>query len=278
MISSRSAGKRPKRSRSWDLSDVLFNYVLPGALIIVMGGGMAYLGYFAYKGVTSSGFFAVREVETNGLKRVPREDVMAVVEKYSNGLRTAWEADLGGIRDAIAERSEVKSVSVSRLLPDVISVTVREREPRAVVRRGDELFWADDEGAVVGVVRKGEQRPALVMTGWDDSGGGRPSEVNRRRVEVYRTVSHEWSDFNLIERVRELDTSNLNEIKAVIEEGGRTVEVNLGKVDFGKRLKTAIEAVAGRGGEIRAISMKGDQPVVTLVQKDSARPKGGKDE
>lgn len=278
VITNRSAKKRRKASASVDLSSALFNFVLPGLLIVGMTAVIGYLSFVAYKGVTASNFFSVSRIEVEGNRRVTTEEVEAVVRKYSSEGGT-WSADLDKMREALKSRSEVKSVAVSRQLPDTIRVSVLEREPRAVVRQGEELFWADDEGHIVGLVRKDEPRPRLVMTGWEPvADGGEIPKANLDRVALYVAVTDEWSDFNLVERVSVLDASNLNEVKAVIEEGGEAVEVNLGKVDFGRRLKTAIEAVAGKGGEISAISMKGDQPVVTFKTKTSAQTKGGKNE
>lgn len=278
VITNKSAGKRRKSSSSVDYSGILFNYVVPGILIVAMLGVIGYLGFVAYNGVTGSNFFSVDDIEVQGNKRVTTEEVEGVVRKYSSEGGT-WGADLDKMREALLTRSEVKAVAVSRQLPDTIRVSLVEREPKAVVQQGEELFWADEEGHIVGLVRKDEQRPRLVMTGWEPvPAGGEVPKANLDRVALYLAVSNEWSDFSLIERVSILDASNLSEVKAIIEESGNPVEVNLGKLDYGRRLKTAIEAVAGKGGEITAISMKGDQPVVTYRGKGSSQTKGGKNE
>ena len=274
-MTNKSAGRKRKSGASIDVGKLLFSYVVPGALIVLMTTVIVYLALGAYKGVTASDFFTVANVEVEGNNRVAAEEVESVVRKYSAEGGT-WNADLQKMREALLTRSEIRSVAVSRQLPDTIRVSIDERVPKAVVRLGEELFWADAEGHIVGLVRKDEERPGLVMAGWDSSGGETAVSANKERVELYLSVMADWAFF--LERVRVLDATNLGEVKAVIEESGNLIEVNLGKVDYGKRLKTAIEVVAGKGGEISAVSMKGDQPVVTNKGRNTAQTKGEKNE
>ncbi len=273
-MTNRSIGKKRRGSSAIDISGVLFNFLLPAVLIAVMVGATGYLGYAGYGAAKSSDFFRIGSIEVAGIKRIPRGDVEAVVRRYSPDGGT-WNADLDGLQKALADRSEVKTVAVSRQLPDVLRINIVERDPVAVVRNGNQLVWADGEGVIIGIVREDEQRPGLVMTGWDYSGSEVSAKENLERVKLYTKALEEWGDLSMVERVRELDTADIADSKAVIDEDG-PVEVRLGKTDFGKRLKTAIEAVAGNGGQIRSVSFTADGQVVTSGGRQKVEDTGGK--
>ncbi len=68
----------------------------------------------------------------------------------------------------------VRSAAVTRLLPDTISVSVREREPAAVWQLKGVLYLIDDSGAIIREGDAGEyaNRPLIVGAGASEAAGG----------------------------------------------------------------------------------------------------------
>lgn len=270
-MKSKSAAKGRGRKGSFDLTGVIFNFLVPAVLCLAMVGGIGYLALAGYRVVKSSDFFTMGSIEVEGISRLSREDVEAIVRRHSPDGGT-WNADIDAIRAEMVGRREVKGVSVSRRLPDVLRVSVVEREPVAVVKVGDALMWADDDGVLIGPVLDRDKGWDLVMTGWEDSSKSEAAiERNRKRVSIYRTVQDEWRVFSLIERVKEINVSENGSVTAKLREG--SVEVGLGRSDFGNCLKSAIEAVAGGGGQARFASCTGDGRVVTAESEGEMKAK-----
>jgi len=51
----------------------------------------------------------------------------------------------------------------------------------------------------------------------------------------------------------------------VIEDSGSPITVALAKDNFGKNLRDAIEAVAGKGQKIRAVDVSGLYPIIDYL-------------
>jgi len=84
-------------------------------------------------------------------------------------------------------------------------------------------------------------------------------------MKVYQKMVADWSNFELVKRVKEVNLSDLQEPKAVIEDSGSPITVALAKDNFGKNLRDAIEAVAGKGQKIRAVDVSGLYPIIDYL-------------
>lgn len=259
----RSAGRKP-------ISEVLLNLVLPLMLIVVILGALGFLGYIGYKGVSKSEFFRLNHVEANGISKIQYDEVKGVVE--ANAQKGLWAASLEDIQVAILTKfAYTKTVAVSRQFPDTITVSIVERVPEAIVQIGDSYVWVDDQAVELGPVRE-DRTGWFPMTGWDTTAKGSPGydraeRENKERVKLYRKAKEEWSTLDLISRLSSIDISNLNELKVYVEKGGR-VEVNLGKDDFGVRLKDALTSISGTDKSLATVDMRVSPPV--SVERSSA--------
>jgi hypothetical protein len=76
----------------------------------------------------------------------------------------------------------------------------------------------------------------------------------------------EWKIFELDKRVKSVDISDLTETKATVEDSGETVEIILTKDNFGKKLQTGLENIAGKGKQVAKIDVSEVQPRFTFRQ------------
>lgn len=216
-----------------------------------------------YRTVTASEFFDVRKVDVRGAARSSKEDIEKIVggeaEKFG-----VWNTDLNAVKDRIERLAYVKSAAVSRVLPDGVRVNVVERVPKAVVRIGGGDFWVDDEAVILGLIGKNEERPAFFLRGWDESKTENAQKDNQVRVKMYQKMLEDWREFDLARRVKEVDLEDSQDPKAIVEDSGFSVSIDLGKENYGRRLKTGLERIAGRGGEIESFNLSGNREFYTF--------------
>jgi hypothetical protein len=215
-----------------------------------------------YRTVTASGFFEVRNVEVRGTTRASRDEISKIVDSAATKTG-AWNADLDEIRGRVEKVTFVRSASVSRVLPNGIRVDVVEKKPEAVVSLASGNFLIDSDGEII-TAAKDEQMPAVIR-GWDESKTEKAIRDNLQRVKLYQKMVSQWSEFGLLQRVKEVNLSDTQEPVAVIEDSGSRISISLAKDNLGKSLKSAIEAVAGKGEKIRSVNAAGVYPVIEYL-------------
>ena len=237
------------------------NVFVPLFFILCILFCLGFLGFMGYRTVTASEFFDVRKVEVRGAARSSKEDIEKIVsgEAEKSGV---WNADLNEIKNRVERLAYVKSAAVSRVLPDGVRVNVIERVPKAVARIGGGDFWVDDEGVILGLVGKNEERPAFFLRGWDESKAENAQKDNQVRVKMYQKMLEDWREFDLARRVKEVDLEDLQDPKAIVEDSGMTVSIDLGKENYSKRLQKGLEIVAGRGREIESVNLSGSREIL----------------
>ena len=254
--SSRVSGK--------SVSQSFGRFGMPLLICVVLIAGLAVMGVFGYRTVTESDFFKVRSINIRGNEKTPSEDIRRIVaaDVEKPGV---WNADLADIKLKIEKFPYVKSASVSRMLPAGIRVDVTERVPAAIVRLKGGEFLVDGEGAILSTAAGNQKDFPIVVNGWDESKTERAPTDNVARLKLYKKMLDEWKQFDLLSRVTQVDLSDLREPTAIVEDSGRAISIMLAKDSLGKSLKTAIEAVAGKGAKIKSVNAGSGYPVIQYL-------------
>lgn len=247
--------KRRTTRRASKSNSNLINLVVPLFFIACIVGCLGFLAFMGYRTVTASDFFEVRKVDVRGASRVSSDNVEGIVKNLTDR-SGVWNADLTAIRERIESMNFVKSVAVSRVLPDGVRVQLTERVPKAAVRIDGADYWVDEEAAVLAPVGKNETRGPL-LTGWDTNRNERSVKDNQTRVKMYQKMVEDWKSFDLSKRVKSVNLSDLDEPRAIVEDSGNDVYIELGTEDFGKRLQRGIESIANKGGTFEGITLVG---------------------
>jgi len=232
------------------------NLYLPSLLIIFMIAVVSAIAVFGYRKATYSPFFNVDKISFNGLNRVSREELERIV-RTKIGRNTVWYTDLDEVRVEIEKLSYVKDAAVSRVLPDGLVITVEERIPRAPVSVQSGDFWVDEDGRVLGKVSKDEKRPALFLRGWDESRTERAQKENSQRVKLFQNITEDFAKFGITGRVTDLNLSDIQDVQVSILDSDMTVQIMLGREDFGKRLEKALRMIEGKGQKIERLISHG---------------------
>ena len=262
----------PVRSRSQSVRSLRRNaasqrfnrLAIPLALSLCLLIGIGFIGLLGYKSATASSFFKVRSVEVNGVERSQSDDIRRIVTSGAEPTGV-WHADLAEIRAKIEKLPFVKAAAVSMALPAGIRVNVVERVPVAIVKLAGGDYLVDSEGVVLAPAAKIEASIPFVLRGWDESKTDKANPDNLARLKLYKKMLDEWKGIGIADRVREVNLADLRDPAAVIEDTGRTIAITVAKDNLAKSLKSAIEAVAGKGEKIRSVNSGGVYPVIEYM-------------
>ena len=104
------------------------------------------LSRMAGAGAVSAGF-EVKRITVRGLSETAEQDLLAAVGPVIGS--SIVHFDPHAARARVEEIGWVRAAAVSRLLPDTVHVSVREREPAAVWQLSGALHLIDQDGAVI---------------------------------------------------------------------------------------------------------------------------------
>lgn len=219
-----------------------------------------------YRTVTASEFFDVKKIDVRGATYASKSNIEKIVAANTEK-SGVWNADLKEIKEKVERLDFVKSAAVSRVLPDGVRVNLIERVPKAIVRLSGGDFWADEEGMLLAAVNRSEAHFPFVIRGWDETKTDKAVKENQLRVKLYQKMLEEWKTFELDKRVKAVEMTDLTEPRAIIEDSGEAVEIVLAKDNFGKKLQTGLENVAGKGKQVATIDVSDVQPRFTFRQR-----------
>lgn len=241
---------------------------LSGCLLICL----SVLGYLGLQSVTASKFFEVKAVDVRGTERASREDIARIASNASEKIGV-WNADLDEIKAKVEKLPFVKSASVSRVLPDGLSVQVVERVPIAVVKLPGGNMLVDNESNIL--AKANEQEPDLPVgiLGWDESKTEKASKENLERIRMYQKMLGEWREGGMVSRVQSVDLADLRDPKAIAEDAGNTVTISVGRESFAHNLKNGVAAIAGKSDMFDGVSLVGSNMILSSRKKPGEAPR-----
>lgn len=250
-MAKRPRGAAASRKKS---AGTLANFVFTLVFIFGILFGLSFLMFMGYRTVTATAFFDVKAIEVRGVSRISKDDIERIV-RASTEKSGVWKADLEEIKRGVEKFTLVKSVVVSRILPDGIRVNINERVPRAVVHLNSGEVWADDDAVLLGAITKTDERPPFALRGWNEDNTAKAVKDNQERVKIYLKMLNEWQNFELAKRVEAVDLTDLQEPQAIVQDSGAPVTIILPRENFAKRLQTGLEKIAGKGKEVKSIDL-----------------------
>ena len=97
--------------------------------------------------------------------------------------------------------------------------------------------------------------PAFFIRGWDEAETDAARAENRERIGKYLEMSREWLAAGLVERVSEVNLTDVRDVRAQLANDDSQIEVRLGSKDFGKRLGNALKVLDEQRNTPRAASI-----------------------
>ncbi len=222
--------------------------------------------HFSRSFLMTSPFFVLSNVVVEGNKKISRNELLkrAGIQDDTN----IFSLDIDDAGKDIADMPWVKTVSIERELPNKLRITIKEREPLALIKL-DDLFYVDAESNVFA--------KADSETGWDFPVvvGLNKKSLLKGSKDTFRKLDSGLQFLkSLKDREGIFSWASISEI-IVDEKGGLTlytigsgIPVYLGKKGFEKRLVRAEKTLTDlqRRG-IKARSIDADFIDKVLVKK-----------
>jgi len=115
--------------------------------------------------MTARAGLAVGDVVVEGRHRVDANAILAALGVHRGSPIMA--IDPAGAKARLEVLPWIRSATVTRLLPDLLRVTIVERVPMALWRRGDQLELVDRDGVVLTSARPGDFADLIELVGDD---------------------------------------------------------------------------------------------------------------
>jgi cell division septal protein FtsQ len=226
--------------------------VVPAAISrIGLGLALVLALLIGYKVVAGSSLFAVKRVEVVGNQRASEEEIVRAL-RPALADRSLLEVDLAAVRRAVRGRPLIRDAVVARILPGTLRVTVKERQPAALMRKESGAYvWLSADAAELGdfdLFRPARVPPLLVgLTEGDRS--ERAQRDNRDRLALYQQLVAELGDDSAA--VEEVNLANINPPYVSFHLKDSRIVVQVGDRDYAPRLRAALEVIgAARRGDL----------------------------
>jgi cell division protein FtsQ len=165
----------------------------------------------------------------------------------------------------------IEDVSVSRIWPDQIAVTVRERKPVAFVdtleRDGRRRFMLVDREGVLLDPRRPVRLKLPVLTGFQQSDS---PELRRERVARLENLQQDLG--RAMDKISEVDVRDVENVKVTQPYEGRAVVLLLGNREFGARLRKFYEnypEIRKRSPHATVLDLRIEGSITTVAEEDS---------
>ncbi len=208
-------------------------------LIAIAGLGLVAAATWGAKSVLlHNSHFLLRSTENiqiSGNRVVATRDVLSYFAPDIG--HSIFRVPLAKRQSSLQQIRWVRRVTVMRLWPDRLRVSVLERTPVAFARDGDSVRLVDDDGALLDLPNAAAQHysfPVLTSVSSSD-----PLSVRASRIEIYRQFVHalDADGGHISTTLSEVDLSDPEDVRAMFTGGARQPLVHFGDADFLQRYR-----------------------------------------
>ncbi len=132
-----------------------------GGLIVLSLVGVVSVELYGF--LTRSTFLRLERIEVGHLKRLTRDEVVALAGVQAGDDMLALR--LSRIGEQLAKNPWIEKVKVRRYFPHTLTIDIAEREPAAVVNMGY-LYYLDTKGDIFKPLTEGDRLDYPVLTGF----------------------------------------------------------------------------------------------------------------
>ena len=160
------------------------------------------------------------------------------------------------IRENIESDPYVESVKISRVWPNKIKITIKERTPSLIAEMADGMYaYIDKNGYIIDFSNERLELPVLIGTTTDfesmisdsESKNNRLNNSDLKRMEIVDKVLKTSDEFEIKGLISKIDITNSKDIALIMESEGKKVYIGDGS-DLNRRIMFIIEMVAKEKG------------------------------
>lgn len=224
--------------------------------------------------VSTSPVLRIDRIVMSGNQRVPAEAVSALL----GGLHgeNILAADLEAYRNRLLESPWIADASFKRALPSTLEVTVRERTPIAIGRKGGQLYLVDERGAAIDAY--GPQYANLDLPIVDGFGAGKDDEAvdATRGATAARLIMALRQKPAIVERLSQVDVADVHNVTILLNDD--PAELRVGDDHFLERVESYLSlssALHQRVPEIDYVDLRFDGRVYVRPLGKTGAPRAG---
>jgi cell division protein FtsQ len=262
--SNNSYRRKKKVFKSPELPSGWFFVTSAVVLSAVLLSAMSFSCLYAYRLLTSTGYFAAKQIEIQGIHMLSDDTVVGISEIGPG--TNLLSANIEKVEQRLLENNWVKNVSVKRLLPDRIHIRIEERVPRFWVQKGGVLCYADSEGRIIAPVGS-EKFVSLPLLQIDSEA----AELVGYMPQVIRAVGASALPLQVDDASRIHLTAGRS-VELYMEDKNLRLVFGLDDMDADLRRLSLVFADLGRRGELEGMrDMRAEGPNVWVRRHAAAR-------
>lgn len=215
--------------------------------------GVPTMAGYQMASVAADAGFAVRRVDVRGVKNLNELKVYERVLAERNQAMPL--VDIQALRDELIQISWVKDARVSRQLPDTLVIDIVEREPHAVLRKGNRLVLIDATGHELEPVTAKQAKGKLIIAG---PGAGKEMAALSALLEAAPALTPQVGEAEWVGNRRWNVTFRTGQVLALPEgdEEAAAALVSFARLDGSNRLL---------GGQVAAFDMRAPDRIYLRV-------------
>lgn len=237
----RNAGYRLRfRGRILELPKTLWGRIFGGIGFLFVAGCLT-AGYFGLRSffLHDSRFVIASssEIQTTGNTHLTRAQLLSVFGEDVE--RNIFNIPLAQRRAELESLPWVQHATVMRLLPNHIRIDVTERVPVAFVRQGTQIGMVDANGVLLNIPLDAPGDPHYSFPVVTGIGIADPLSTRAARMKIFTAFTSDLdsSGAHISDKLSEVDLSNPEDVKALVQENQSDILVHFGESDFLSRFE-----------------------------------------
>jgi len=193
-----------------------------------------FIGYQVYVRLLEDPWFRVNEVEVEGIRKIPRETVLSLIEL--EGMPNLFTLRLREVAKRLECHPWIEQVKVRKVFPNKISIQVEERKPIAILQL-EELYYIDTKGVIFSPVGDRDKFNYPFLTGLTRQ------SLEKDPLEAKRLIMKALEFLKIVNKEKAFPPEEISEIHMEKAFGlqyftkTEGIEVRMGWENFGEKLR-----------------------------------------
>lgn len=140
-----------------------FKLVIKTFIVLLLLVSAGFITKEIYHKLCHNDFFQITTMKIDGNRKVSKEQITALskVDIHSN----LMAIDVGQVKSLLESHPWIARAEVSRDWPNRLLITVKEKNPVALLNRNAGLFYMDNKGRIIAVASSSQELDFPVITG-----------------------------------------------------------------------------------------------------------------
>lgn len=214
-------------------------------------------------------------IETEGNLHVARGELVSLFGEDIE--RNIFRVPLAQRKAELEELPWVERATVMRLLPNHIRVAITERTPVAFIRQGNRIGLVDANGVLLDMPTEAQAKTHYsfpVVTGLEEND---PLSLRAARMKLYQRFTGDLNGGGdkVSEKLSEVDLSNPEDVRAMVQDKDGEVLVHFGQgsfLDRYKKFEEHLQEWRSLYPHLASVDMRYDRQVVLEMQPGTEAP------